>query len=301
METAEHTSELGQWQTAQRAADAGLRAYVHGYFASSSHLRTPVHERHVPSTEVPLLLNFGAPHRRLDAVVDSEEWTTRDGVWVVGLHNRHQLATAVGERQFMVVRFTPIGAHRFLGLPMHLIANEAVDLAAIDPGLARVLISRVVAARSWTERFSAMDALIAERVADADVPAGIDFAWRRLLAADGRIALGALAADIGCSHRTLIARFQTCVGFPPKTIARLLRFNRVVRSLDGLRRTRASEPVSKPYIETTQPDDRRLSAIQWADVAADCGYVDQAHLIKEFREFAGSTPHAFLRHMSDVI
>ena len=300
METAEHKSELGQWQTAQRPADPRLRAYVHGYFASSSNLRTTVQERHLPSAEVPLLLNFGAPHRRLDAV-GSGEWTARNGVWVVGLHNRHQLTTAAGERHFMVVRFTPMGAHLFLGLPMHLIANEAVDLELIDPALAHALVSRIGAAGSWTDRFSAMESLIAERLTDADIPASIAFAWRRLVAADGRVALGSLASDVGCSHRTLIARFQTCVGFPPKTIARLLRFNRVVRSLDRLNRTRANEPAGKPYIETKQPEDRLVGAIQWADLAADSGYVDQAHLIKDFREFAGSTPNAFLRQVTGLI
>ena len=284
---------------AQRPADPRLRAYVHGYVASSSNLRIPVQERHVPSTEVPLLLNFGAPHRRLDAV-GSGEWTARDGVWVVGLHNRHQLTRAVGERHFMVVRFTPMGAHLFLGLPMHLIANEAVDLELIDPVLARVLVSRIGVAGSWTDRFAAMESLIAERVLRRDIPATIGFAWRRLVATDGRIALGALATEMGCSHRTLIARFRTCVGFPPKTIARLLRFNRAVRSLDGLSRTRANELVSKPYIETKQPEDPCVDAIQWADLAADCGYVDQAHLIKDFREFTGMTPNAFRRHISFV-
>jgi AraC-like DNA-binding protein len=297
METAEHRSELGQWQTAQRPADPRLRAYVHGYFASSSRLRTPVQERHVPSTEVPLLLNFGAPHRRLDAV-GSGEWTARDGAWVVGLHNRHQLTRAVGERHFMVVRFTPMGAHLFLGLPMHLIANEAVDLELIDPALARVLVSRVGVAGSWTDRFAAMESLIAERIAEAVIPAAIGFAWRRLVATDGRIALGSLATEMDCSHRTLIARFRTCVGFPPKTIARLLRFNRAVRSLDRLSRTRANEPAGKPYIEAKQPDNPLVGAIQWADLAADCGYFDQAHLIKDFGDFAGMTPNAFLRHMS---
>jgi AraC-like DNA-binding protein len=297
VETAEHRSELGQWQTAQRPADRRLRAYVHGYFGSSSNLRIAVQERHVPTTEVPLLINFGAPHRRWNAAC-SGEWTSRDGVWVVGLHNRHQLTQAVGERHFMVVRFTPIGAHLFLGLPMHLIANEALDLELVDPCLARILLSRIGVARSWTERFAAMESLIAERVAEAEMPSSIGSAWCRLVATDGRIALGPLASEMGCSHRVLIARFRTYVGFPPKTIARLLRFNRAVRSLDRLSQTRANESIGKPYIEIRQAEDRLVSAIQWADLAADCGYFDQAHLIKDFREFAGSTPAAFLRHVS---
>ena len=201
----------------------------------------------------------------------------------------------------MVVRFTPIGAHLFLGLPMHVIANEAVDLESIDPELARVTAGRVGDARNWADRFAAMESLIAERVIDTEMPASISFAWRRLVAADGRVALGSLASDVGCSHRTLIARFQRCVGLPPKTVARLLRFNRVVRSLDRLSQGRAHDDVSKPYIETRQPEDRRAGAIQWADFAADCGYVDQAHLIRDFREFAGSTPNAFLSQVSYVI
>lgn len=298
MEAGEHKSELGHWQTAQRPADPRLRAYVHGYFASSSHLRIPVQERHVPSTEVPLLLNFGTPHRRQDAV-RSGEWTARDGVWVVGLHNRHQLTQAIGERHFMVVRFTPIGAHLFLGLPMHLIVNEALDLELIDPALAGVLMSRI-ACGSWADRFATMESLIAERVAEAEMPSSIALAWRRLVATDGRIALSALAGEMDCSHRTLIARFRTCVGFPPKTIARLLRFNRAVRALDTLGSTRVNEPASKPYIEAEQAEDWRECAIEWADLAADCGYFDQAHLIRDFREFAGNTPTAFLRQVSQV-
>ena len=297
METGEHECELGQWRTAQRAADPRLRAYVHGYFASSSRLRETVRERHVPSIEVPLLLNFGASHRRLDTS-GSKEWTARDGMWVVGLHDTHQLTEAAGERHFMVVRFTPMGAHLFLGLPMHLIANEALHLESIDPALARVVMSRIGVARTWAARFAAMEALIAERVAEAAIPRSIDSIWRRLVATEGRVALGSLAAEMDCSHRTLIARFRTCVGFPPKKIAKLLRFNRAMRSLDKLSRTEANEPASKPYIEADEVGHRDKGSIEWADLAADCGYFDQAHLIKDFSAFAGRTPAAFLRKVA---
>jgi AraC-like DNA-binding protein len=295
MDAGEHRSGLGRWQTWQRPAEPCLRAYVHGYFASSSDLRSPVLEHHVPSTEVPLILNFGEPHRRREA---SGEWTARDGVWVVGLHNRHQVTRAAGLRQFMVVRFTPIGAHLFLRLPMDLIANEAIDLGLIDRVLARVLVDRVAAAQSWTDRFAAMESLIAQRVADAEIPAAMRFAWRSLLAADGRIALGSLATGMDCSHRNLIARFRTCVGFPPKTIARLVRFNHTVRSLDRMSGTRANDAVGKPYVAAKHPDDPVVGTIAWADLAADCGYFDQAHLIKDFRRLAGMTPGAFVRRMS---
>jgi AraC-like DNA-binding protein len=145
-----------------------------------------------------------------------------------------------------------------------------------------------------------MEALIAERVAQATAPSGLAWAWRKLEAADGRIPLGALASEIGCSHRALIAQFRTCIGATPKAMARLLRFNRAMRALGGLSRNRGDGPASKPYIESQIADDLPTPAVRWADMAADCGYFDQSHFIKEFRQFAGATPTEFLRLMSDI-
>lgn len=322
IETGAHDSDVGQWQTVQCAADPRLRPYVHGYFASSSRLRVAVRERHLPSAEVPLLLNFGEAHRRrvsASALADSDDWIAHDRAWIVGLHTRHQLTRATGERHFMVVRFTPIGAHVFLGVPMHSIANDAIDLDAVDARLARAVVDRVGRVQTWPARFAAMEALIAERIATHPRTAAVDtvtssaaHVWRRLVATDGDVALGALADQLDCSRRTLIARFRACVGFPPKTIARLLRFNHVLRELDRASRTRANETVGKPYIERADdPDgassvraharDPRAGAVRWADVATDCGYFDQAHLIRDFREFAGDTPEAFLRRVFDAI
>jgi AraC-like DNA-binding protein len=297
MQTHEHVSELGRWRVTQLSAHPRLRAFVRGYLASSSFLPQPVREQHLPAAEIPLVLNFGAPHRRLD-IAEPHKWISHDGAWIVGLHDRHQLSEAVGERDFMVVRFTPLGAHHFLRTPVHLIGGRAVDLNALDSKLAGLVMSRVGAARSWGDRFAVMEALIAERVAQAAVPSGLAFAWRKLEAADGAIPLGPLASQVDCSHRALIAQFRTCIGVAPKAIGRLLRFNRALRSLDGLGRVRGAGP--KPYIEYRAPDDPPALAAPWADIAADCGYFDQSHFIKEFRRFAGTTPTEFMRRMSNV-
>jgi AraC-like DNA-binding protein len=299
MQIYEHDSELGRWRAAHCSAHPQLRPFVRGYLASSSFLPQPVRERHLPSAEIPLVLNFGAPHRRLDTT-EPDRWVSRDGAWVVGLHDRHQLVEAAGEREFMVVRLTPLGAHHFLRMPMHLIAGQAVELNAFDPKLAGLVMSRVGAARSWDDRFAAMEALIAERVAQATPPSGLALVWRKLEAADGRLPLGRLASEIDCSHRALIAQFRTCIGATPKAMGRLLRFNRAMRSLDALNRNRRSGPASKPYIESRAPDDLPAPSIHWADIAADCGYFDQSHFIREFRQFAGATPTEFVRGMADV-
>ena len=80
----------------------------------------------------------------------------------------------------------------------------------------------------------------------------------------------ALAEELGWSHRRLIARFREQVGLPPKIMGRILRFDRVTQLL----------------LDVEGP---RL-----AEVAYECGYYDQAHLNRDFRDFAGTTPGDYL-------
>ena len=96
------------------------------------------------------------------------------------------------------------------------------------------------------------------------------------MATRGAVPIGRLADEVGWSHRHLIARFRQQVGLPPKTAARLVRFDGVWRRLDQ-----------------RQPPD-------WGLVAAEAGYADQAHLIRDFREFTGTTPTAFVAQVNSV-
>jgi len=65
-----------------------------------------------------------------------------------------------------------------------------------------------------------------------------------------------------------VARFRDEIGLPPKTVAKLIRFERA-RDLAG--------------------------TLPWAELAFECGYNDQSHLINEFRAITGRTPETFLQ------
>jgi len=132
-------------------------------------------------------------------------------------------------------------------------------------------VTRSASCRTWTERFAALDDFLLHRIGNGPAPAPeVRWAWRRLVSSDGPVPIGLLARQAGWSHKHLITKFRQQVGLTPKTAARLLRFEHAWRQLGG------GEPA------------------HWDRLAADGGYADQSHLIREFREFTGGTPADFL-------
>lgn len=291
LRVAEYTSEFGRWDEVERDSDPLLRRYVHGYFATSSSLVRPARERYLPAAEVPMVLNFGASHTRVDARPGSGPQRL-DHAWVAGLQTRYHVSEAIGERRFMVVRFTPLGAHLFFQLPMDSLTDRAVLLEQVDPRIASLVSDHVMAARGWAERFDAMERLIGSRVARFAVPSYVERVWDRLVRTRGQAPVGSLAADAGCSHRHLIKQFRTCTGLSPKKAAMLLRFD---HSIDAVTQNRPADSPRKPYLVGSAPSGADALRARWAHIAAECGYFDQSHFIHEFKAFAGVAPSEFLR------
>lgn len=251
-----------------RDPDPRLRPYVRAYVGTRSRIDR-LRERHLPSGDAALLINFGAPHRLIDP--DTGRASEHDGAWVGGLHERYLLTEAVGVRHFIVVRLTPIGAHRLLGVPMHALTNRTVGLEDIIGAPARRWIACLEEVCGWDARFTVLDSIILARLAAAaPAPAAVTWAWRQIDARAGSLAITSLTSELGWSRKHLIEEFHRRVGLSPKPLARILRFNRVVGLLE------------------------RAETVSWAALAHDCGYYDQPHFIREFRVFAGSTPSEFL-------
>ncbi len=270
-----HQSELGDWESMRCAPAPHLRAYVSRYEGYVE--RTADFERRmeVPSAVVPLILNFGSEY--IVSGPGNVAGPASYGSFVAGMVDAHVIVESTGLNHGIQVNFTPIGARLFLGMPMNEITNRTVRLDDVFGAMDRRIVARLEDTPDWEARFDILDAFISDRIARAQPPSGeVAWAWGRLAEADGKLSIGALAGELGWSRKHLIARFRDQIGVPPKTAARVLRFNRAVRQLEG------------------------ADAVRWTQIAYDCGYYDQAHFNRDFREFTGGTPTEFLaRRMPD--
>lgn len=250
--------DLGLVQCAPAAA---LLGKISSYYGFQEATPAPVRRREGPGRDVVLIFSFGD-----EWLIDGERFKS----FAAGLHDR-QVTTEHGGRSFgMHINVAPPAAYMLFGLPLHTLAHRAVRLEDVfhEPSL----VDRLHDAGDWTARFRLLDAVLMKRAADARPPsAGVVWAWRRLIETDGRVAVGALAEELGWSRKRIVARFREEVGLPPKAMARLLRFDRA--------RTLAERPG--------RPD--------WSRIAVECGYYDQSHLINDFRAVTGRTPETFFQ------
>lgn len=247
------------WEAVSGTPNVRLRGCVLSYLGYVELATAPMRRLEVPFAGVPMIVSFG-PSILVDGV--------RHRSFVAGLDDRATVTEYTGEQRGIEVTFTPLGARRLLGLPMDELARRVVALEDL-PGAAG-LAERLHEAPGWEARFALLDELLLRRLDGAPpADARVAHAWTRLQASGGGIEIGALAGEVGWSRRHLAARFRTEVGLAPKAVARILRFDRVTRTL----RANAGEGL--------------------ADLAYACGYADQAHLNRDFREFAGTTPTAY--------
>ena len=195
--------------------------------------------------------------------------TDRHESFVAGLHARPTFVQPDAPNWSCIeLRLTPIAAHRILGLAMHELSDLTVALEDVVPTAATVT-DRIRDAGSWFERFELIEAFMLRRLAESRTPAPeVEWSWERLRRTAGCAPIGPMATEIGWSHRRLIARFREQVGMAPKAVARVMRFDHAVQAI-------------------------RSAPHGLADVAYDCGYFDQAHMTRDFRDLGGTTPRAF--------
>jgi AraC-like DNA-binding protein len=165
------------------------------------------------------------------------------------------------------VDFHPCGLYRLLGIPMkYLFDNDfnAVDIIGRD---IKKVIEKLVGISNDEKRKCIVENFLLQKVKDLKKSLPFDFAIRELMKKNGNITLDKIASLSCLGIRQFERICGERIGMPPKLFARIIRFSKAYRLKES------------------------FPAISWTSIAHEAGYFDQMHLIRDFKEFAGVTPH----------
>jgi AraC-like DNA-binding protein len=191
-------------------------------------------------------------------------WMREKGVQVAGPQTRYGTPPDIAPLLVLGASFHPGAAPQLLRTPAWELVDGHVLLEDIDPGLARRLDDRIANAhdpRAAVRAFA--DELARSLRAAGDPDPAVGHAVRLLSRTTATVADAAARAFV--SERELQRRFVEHVGYGPKTLQRVLRFQRFLNV------------VAAPGMDL-------------AGAAALAGYADQSHLTRETRRLAGLTP-----------
>lgn len=223
----------------------------------------------LPDGSPELIFNLGDPFEHVGA----------DGVpraqplaMLVGQITAPMTVRPSGRVHLVGVRFEAHGAallHDDLGT----ITDRWIDASDLAGGQVGQWLTALRDASSTDERTAILDAALEKRSAGSTrIDPRVEQAALAIRAGGGATSIDELAERLGVTTRTLQRLFAKQVGITPKLLARIVRFQRIFAAW--------------------RSDPRSL-----ARVAVECGYFDQSHLVRDFRDFAGAPPAGFLAEL----
>lgn len=191
---------------------------------------------------------------------------------VVGVATRTALVALPKETTLIGARLRPGTATSLLGVPAHRLTDRDVALSELwGDRDARAVWQTVGDAVSIDDKLVALRRTLTARSACSHPVDEAVVSAVRWLGRNPGAHVSAISEKIGVSSRQLLRRVQAAVGYGPKTLHRVLRFQRLLVAASC------------------------APAQSLASLAFDTGFLDQAHLCREVRELSGTTPTLLLR------
>lgn len=199
--------------------------------------------------------------------------TTRVSVppaFVTGSQAASYVSDIPADEPVMAIHFRPGGAFPLLGMPLGDLAGAHVGVDKVWGRGGQELHERLIAAPSAAARFRLLEEFLLSRVRTSVHRHPGVAAALAAVEANPSIRMAEVRQLAGLSTKRLIGLFRAEVGLSPKEYARVRRLQAALRQLGA-------------------------GIAAGAHIAADNGYFDQSHFVREFRSFTGMTPTQYRR------
>ncbi|GAB3425897.1 helix-turn-helix domain-containing protein [Flindersiella endophytica] len=195
------------------------------------------------------------------------------GIGFGGASHQPTVADTGDMRTILSINFTFGGAYPFFGAQAAETAGRLVDAGALWGRAAHEFRERLLESPTPDSRLDLAEALLADRLLNStagrewEPDPAIGYAVKAL---EHGSAVRTVVDDLGWTPKRFVRDFTEQLGLPPKRFARVRRLQRVLTSIEGVQ----------------DPD--------WARVACEHGFFDQAHFVNDFKSLTGLTPTAYV-------
>lgn len=175
-----------------------------------------------------------------------------------------------GETGIFSIRFHPEGFMPFATMPIKEMDNRAISLEQLFGKDGTEIESKILNAGTTSEKISRIETFLIQRLADTDtIDRIVQSTVETILTANGQVSVEELSKQINISRRQLERKFSSAIGLSPKQLSKTIRLQATLKML-----------LNKQFTSLTS-------------LAYEGEYYDQAHFIRDFKEFTGLTPKDF--------
>lgn len=228
---------------------------------------TPERQTIIPDGCMEMIFHYGDRYRQF---MDDGSSIVQPRCFVFGQIITPLEIEPTGVTGMIAARFHPDGFAPFLTLPVGEMKNRAVSLVELFGEKGKALENEVLNAATNEERMIIIEQFLLNEL---NAPANIDrlakLSVDMLLQSKGQVSVDEIAGQLNSNRRQLERRFSSAIGLSPKQLSKIIRLQATLKMME-------------------QKQFTSLTALAYEN-----GYFDQAHFIKDFKEFTGSSPRQF--------
>lgn len=183
---------------------------------------------------------------------------------------------ATGKTGIFSIRFQPHGLKPFVNFNVNRITDDVINIEDVWNSAGEKLANEMITATSNEIRIKIIeDFLLAQlkEISNDVIPSSV----KQIEQASGMISIDEVASDAYLGRRQFERKFSETVGLSPKMFARIIRFNYVLKLIE-----------KKEWNNLSQ-------------LAQDGGFYDQAHFIKDFKDFTGLNPKSYFAEDLELV
>lgn len=227
-------------------------------------------EKFLPDGSVDLLIDLTETPKKLFYNEEGTAYSTFRKSWISGMKTEYILIDA-SVSNMIGVHFKPGGCYPFIDFPMAGLNNLTIEVDLVWGNEIHSIRDAILHEPVIEGRFKILENYFLQKGKNKmDNHALVQYSVTQLMQSPQVWTIKNLSNKTGITQKHLITLFKKYVGLSPKMFSRINKFQKVIKLVE------------------------RQQKVDWASLAYECGYYDQAHFIREFQAFSGINPISYL-------